>query len=67
MRDVKKMEYRISPSAGLPTEDQLNELAAEGWEVVQIVQNLASRDRFEYAVYLRRAAAAAADRSGFAN
>lgn len=48
------VEYKISPSAGLPTEEQLNQLAAQGWEVVQIVQNLASRDRYEYAVYLRR-------------
>jgi len=47
-------EYRMVPSAGLPSADQLNELANEGWELIQIVQNHASRDRFEYAIYLRR-------------
>jgi uncharacterized protein DUF4177 len=47
-------EYKVVSSAGLPTEVQLNELANEGWDLVQIVQNLISRDRFEYAVYLRR-------------
>jgi hypothetical protein len=42
------------PSAGLPSAEQLNELAGDGWELVQIVENTTSRDRFEYAVYLRR-------------
>lgn len=48
------MEYKIAPSAGLPTAEQLNELAMEGWEVMQIVHDLTSRDRYEYAVYLKR-------------
>ena len=48
------MEYRIVPSAGLPSEAQLNALALEGWELVQIVNNSASRDRHEYAIYLKR-------------
>jgi hypothetical protein len=47
-------EYKLMSSAGLPTELQLNELASEGWDLVQIVHNLISRDRYEYAVYLRR-------------
>jgi hypothetical protein len=47
-------EYKMVSSAGLPTETQLNELASEGWDLVQIVHNLISRDRYEYAVYLRR-------------
>ena len=47
-------EYRMVPSAGLPSADQLNKLATDGWEVIQIVENHTSRDRYEYAVYLRR-------------
>lgn len=47
-------EYKLVPSAGLPTEEQLTDLASEGWEVVQIVANMTARDRYEYAVYLRR-------------
>jgi hypothetical protein len=47
-------EYRVIASAGLPSADQLNELASDGWEVVQIVENHTSRDRYEYAVYVRR-------------
>jgi len=51
---LSAMEYRIVPSAGLPSEAQLNALALEGWELVQIVNNSASRDRHEYAIYLKR-------------
>jgi hypothetical protein len=47
-------EYKVVSSAGLPTEIQLNDLAKDGWDVVQIVHNLISRDRYEYAVYLKR-------------
>jgi len=53
------MEYKIVPSAGLPSEDQLNTLAVEGWELVQIVNNSTSRDRHEYAAYLKRSSPAA--------
>lgn len=54
MKHVKKVEYKLVPSSGLPTEEQLNELANEGWEVLQIVPNTTSRDRYEYVVYLKR-------------
>ncbi|HTV22053.1 MAG TPA: DUF4177 domain-containing protein [Polyangiaceae bacterium] len=54
------MEYRVVPSAGLPSEEQLNSLASDGWELVQIVNNSTSRDRHEYAVYLKRPKPAAA-------
>ena len=47
-------EYRMVPSAGLPSADQHNKLATDGWEVIQIVENHTSRERYEYAVYLRR-------------
>ena len=53
------VEYKLVPSAGLPTEDQLNDLATEGWEILQIVHDLTSRDRYEYAVYLKREVEAA--------
>lgn len=49
------IEYKMMPSAGLPTEDQLNELSGDGWEVLQIVENPTSRDRYEFVVYLKRA------------
>jgi hypothetical protein len=54
MKHAKKVEYKLVPSSGLPTEEQLNELANEGWEVLQIVPNTTSRDRYEYVVYLKR-------------
>ena len=54
MKQAKKFEYKLVPSSGLPTEEQLNELANEGWEVLQIVPNMTSRDRYEYVVYLKR-------------
>lgn len=54
MKHVKRVEYKLVPSSGLPTEEQLNELANEGWEVLQIVPNITSRDRYEYIVYLKR-------------
>lgn len=47
-------EYKVTVSSGLPTQEQLNELAHDGWDLVQVVPNVASRDKFEYAVYLRR-------------
>ena len=54
MKNTKRFEYKLFPSSGLPTEEQLNDLANEGWEVLQIVPNVTSRDRYEYIVYLKR-------------
>lgn len=48
------IDYKVMPICGLPTEQQLNDLADEGWQLVQIIQNAMSRDRFEFVIYLSR-------------